>query len=529
MTVVDDAPTAPASASPDGGRLWRSLWRTHFYAGVFAMPVLVLLAVTGLGILYSDTLNDWQYGDLHRAASGRQVVSLDDQRDAVAAGYGGWSIDSVTPPKEAGATTAFAVSKDDGEVSRTVYVDPSNGDVLGDQDPGAGLVGLSNRLHGFLNNDGVTVPLPTLSGLFGDDPAFTDVSVGNVAVEVIAVWGLVLAMTGIYLWWPRKRGTGKALFVPRLSKKGRARWRDLHAVPGVVLAVMLTFFVVTGMPWSDWWGANWSFVASKATPNTQDFWGDDAPSSAVPEVGELDRTGRRIPWATREDRIPTSSGAASMPGMDHGGGGTDGATDDGADTGDVPAPVSLDTVALAARDEGMLPGYTINLPVDDTSGDEATYGSYTVFPLWPSNISDQGAVYVDQFTGQTLGTSTSGDWGALQWTTELGVQTHMGTQFGLASRIVMTVSCLLVIWSAFSALVMWWKRRRTGLGFPRRPFDARLQRGMLVIAVVLAVVYPLWGLSVVAILLLDKFVIRRVPPLRRTFGMKDTPTPTPTA
>jgi uncharacterized iron-regulated membrane protein len=41
-----------------------------------------------------------------------------------------------------------------------------------------------------------------------------------------------------------------------------------------------------------------------------------------------------------------------------------------------------------------------------------------------------------------------------------------------------------------------------------------------VTAVVLSVIYPIWGLSVVVVLLIDTFVIRRVPALRRTFGQE---------
>ena len=39
-------------------------------------------------------------------------------------------------------------------------------------------------------------------------------------------------------------------------------------------------------------------------------------------------------------------------------------------------------------------------------------------------------------------------------------------------------------------------------------------------AVVLAIVYPLWGASLLVVALLDRFVIRRVPPLRSAFGMR---------
>ena len=288
---------------------------------------------------------------------------------------------------------------------------------------------------------------------------------------------------------------------------------------------MLTFFVLTGQPWSAFCGTNWSFNASKVTPNEENFYEIDTPASDVPTVGDLDRIGNRIPWATREDTIPSSGGASSMPGMDMGDGAPTGGADGGGGTdaaAAVAAPVSLDVVTAAASDEGLIPGYTITMPINATSDPNApAYGSYMLTNPWPSNISDQKALYVNQFSGSTISTSSAETWGRLQWTTELGVQTHMGTQFGPASRIAMTTSCLLVIWAAFSGLVMFWKRRRSGTGFPRRPFDARLQRGMIIIAVVLAVIYPLWGLSVLAILVLDKFVVRRIPPLRRAFGMKD--------
>lgn len=529
--LTTDPGTTAASPPPDPtSRLWRSIWRTHFYAGIFSIPVLVMLSITGLVILYTDSVTDLQYGDLRRAADTAQVVTLDDQVDAVRSAYPEWNVDSVTPPVEPGVTTVVSISDAEGETVRNVYVDPSNGSVLGDLDPGAGLVGLANRLHGTWNNDTLTVPMPMLSGILGEDAAFAPVAVGDLVVEIFAVWTVVLAITGLYLWWPRKPGTGRRLFVPRMSKRGRGRWRDLHAISGVVMSVGLVFLVVTGMPWSDFWGPNWSYVASEVTPNESDFWSMDAPASEVPQVGDLDRVGNRVPWAAREDAIPSSSagGMAGMPGMegmdgmDAGGGEPPSATEAESGTpAPVPAPASLDLVVAAAAEEGMAPNATITMPFDDLEDPASpSYGSFTVTNPWPSNLSEQGALFLDQFTATTISRSTSAEWGALQQASEFGVQTHMGTQFGLASRIVMTLTCVLILWSVFSALVMWWKRRRTGLGFPRRPVDVGLQRVMIVTAVVLSVIYPIWGLSVVVVLLIDTFVIRRVPALRRTFGQE---------
>ena len=42
----------------------RRIFRLHFWVGLFAAPVLVVLACTGLVILYSQPLDNWLNGDL---------------------------------------------------------------------------------------------------------------------------------------------------------------------------------------------------------------------------------------------------------------------------------------------------------------------------------------------------------------------------------------------------------------------------------------------------------------------------------
>jgi uncharacterized iron-regulated membrane protein len=99
------------------------------------------------------------------------------------------------------------------------------------------------------------------------------------------------------------------------------------------------------------------------------------------------------------------------------------------------------------------------------------------------------------------------------------VSVHMGTQLGLFSRIMMTALCVLAIWSVISGFVMFWKRRRPGTaGLPRRPADVHLGWPLVVGLVLLAIVFPMWGVTAIAILLFDHFVIQRVRPLRTTFG-----------
>ena len=97
----------------------------------------------------------------------------------------------------------------------------------------------------------------------------------------------------------------------------------------------------------------------------------------------------------------------------------------------------------------------------------------------------------------------------------------MGTQMGVVSRVMMTALCLLTLWSVFSALVMFTKRRRPGeIGLPRRPIDVKISRRMGIIVAVMAVAFPLWGVCAVLLLAVDRFVIRHNRHLRVLFGQR---------
>ena len=489
--------TAEGEDREESGRLWRRLWRLHFLSGFVIAPVLIWFAFTGLIVLYTDVIHEKFSGSEFTVDVGSSEVSLDVQLQTILDQKPGYTFDAVTPGREPSRSNLFNMSDADGG-SREVFVDQYQGTIVGDRPSGKDLVAFANNTHGSILPRQFAMPIPSLTGVFGEGPAFRTVEIGEVVVEIVAGWGLVLAVSGIYLWWPR-RNSKKRKFIPRFARGGRPMWRDLHASGGTVLSVGLVFFVVTGLPWATFWGNEFQTVASKLTPNTENFWEYAGPSSVLPQVGDLTRDGVRIPWASGTDTIPTSDGGNQH---DHG---------DMDHSMEMPAPapaalVGLEAVYRAAQDEGMKPGFTIVPPVDSLDDEGSTlYGAYTVFNPWPSSLGEQGALYLDQFSAKTLGRSDADTWGGLQRLAEFGVQTHMGTQFGLLNRIFLTLVCLLVIWSILTAVVMWWRRRRPGsLGVPRRPVDRQTQKAVGITAVVLGIIYPLWGMSAMLLLGLDR-------------------------
>ena len=189
-------------AAAEGSRRWRSVWRIHFYSGMFAMPFILFMALTGLVILYTQPIEDLTQGDVRKVDVGDSMISYDDQMAAVEAAYPDGTVYDLTPGADDRATRFFV---DDGSVSgQHVFVDPYTGEVLGDIKPGSGIIGLSNRLHGFLNNDTATIDLPAVSSILDDGPVMRPYVIGDLILEILGVWTLVLVFSGLYLWFPRR-------------------------------------------------------------------------------------------------------------------------------------------------------------------------------------------------------------------------------------------------------------------------------------------------------------------------------------
>lgn len=184
--------------------------------------------------------------------------------------------------------------------------------------------------------------------------------------------------------------------------------------------------------------------------------------------------------------------------------------------------MSLDSIVELGQQQGMKPGFYVFFPVNDVDdAGNPLYGSFDLSNSWPRKTGEARNLALDQFTGATLRDLNAYGLGKVSYAMDTMVSWHMGTQWGIVTRILMTLLCGLTIWSIVSALVMYWKRRRAGtLGLPRRPIDVRLSKQLTAVAVVMAVAFPQWGVTALVILAIDKFVIRKVPRLRVAFGQR---------
>jgi uncharacterized iron-regulated membrane protein len=476
-SIENDSPSTDGVAASvnDAATRWRAAWRWHFYAAIFVLPILLTLAVTGFVILIKPTIERWAYGDMLYVETVATPVKFAQQKQTVLDAYPEAFVDAVVPPRDAGRATQFDITAADGK-SLSVYVNPADARVLGHIDNDTRIDFVATQIHGTL-----------WMGRWGD-----------YLVEIAGGWTLVMAMTGMYLWFPRKRmkNAWRRAFVPRFREKGRRRWRDMHSTVGAIGAPVLVFLAITGMPWTGFWGAVvWGPLIDRLDSG-YNFPAEDPISGVVRDAQSVETPGLQISWANERRGVPMS--------------------DPNVNTGsEVTTSLSLEQVAGRGRELDMLPGFAIGLPADET-------GVFTLSNAWPSRAQEERTVYLDQYTGDVLAeTSWEASWGNLAKITSWGINAHMGRQVGVVNGIVMGAVSLGVMFSVLSAPIMYWKRRPRGsLGFPRRPYDAGMVRGAVVIAAVLGVLFPLLGASMLVVWVVDHFLVRRAPQLRAVFGMK---------
>lgn len=463
------APTVAAGAprrAPRAEKFYVAAWRWHFYAGLFVIPFLVMLATTGLLMLWIGVLSG-RDGEAIAVTPGAAAVSIEAQAEAAVAAVPGGALAGYVAPAAADRAALFKIGTGEDAVT-LVAVDPWTGAVVGQHPYCAGWYDTLDTLHG-------TLMLGT---------------VGDRLIETAASLGIVLIVTGIYLWWPRKGGFGAAL-VPNLAARGRPLWKSLHATVGVWSSVLLLAFLVSGLSWAGIWGERyvqaWStFPAAK--------W-DSVPLSDETHASMSHGDAKEVPWALEQTPMPASGSHAgrAMPGVD--------------------GPLTIGGAVALGRALGFEGRFQLAAP----KGADGvwTFSRDSMSNDSPDPTSDR-TVHVDRYTGRVLADVGFADYSAAGKAMAVGIALHEG-DVGWINVAVNTAVCLGVIFLAVSGVVMWWKRRPAGafrLAAPPAPRDMGVWKGAVVVGLMLAVAFPMAGLAILLALLAD-LLLSRIPAARR--------------
>lgn len=453
--------------------LYRTVWRWHFYAGLLVAPFMLFLAATGAIYLFNDEINDVLQREMRLVPVSTHDVSPSRIVENVLAAFPDGRVTRLDTPSEPGRSVQVFLDRVHGEPLR-IFVDPGTGEVLGSYVYAHTLVGFADVAHGSL-----------MLGGFGD-----------AIVELAACWGLILVVTGLYLWWPRGGWRITGVLIPRWSASGRTFWKSLHATTGIWTALLILFLIVTGLPWASNWGGLFRRVTEAAGVGYPTSYATHQPPKSTTTVAEMSQ--RAAPWTLEAAPAPSSSDPHA---------GHHAELSSGMATGE---PIGIDKAASIVAGEGMKPPYRLSLP----KGRAGVYAAFT----YPDRPQGQRTLYIDQYSGRVIGDVRFADYGPAAKAVELGVQLHMGNYFGRANQIVMLIPCLGIMVLTLTGPYLWWRRRPKGSWGAPQAITYPKVRTVAIITIALCLVLPLAAISLAVVWILDSLLSRLLDTDRRRFA-----------
>jgi uncharacterized iron-regulated membrane protein len=225
-------------------------------------------------------------------------------------------------------------------------------------------------------------------------------SIGKYIMGTATLIFLFILITGIILWWPKTR----KIMVQRLKIKSSAGWKrlnhDLHIVLGFYSSIFLFIFSFTALAWSFQWFNDGIYKVTNS-PLKQ----PEPPQSVYKDSAKS---------------------------------------------------VGFDAVYLAAQTVYKdVSYYNISTPRDSA----AVY-SVTALSNQAVHETASDAVYIDQYSGQVLGQQlfSQRSLGARVRSTFRPV--HTGSIWGMPSKIISFIVCLLGVTFPITGVIMWLNRTR---------------------------------------------------------------------
>lgn len=448
---------------------YRTVWRWHFYAGLFAIPFILWLSVTGSIYLFKPQIErflDRPYDHLVLTgprAQPQQVVAA-----AVSAvpgsNFHAWQLPN-TPQ------SAIQILVGRAATEYRVYLNPQTTRVLKIDQEDRRPMQIVQHLHGEF--------------LLGDR--------GSLIIELAASWAIVLIVTGLYLWWPRQAQSLAGVLYPRLRAGQRIFWRDLHSVTGIWISAFALFILFSGLPWAKSWGGDLkklrSVVAGHATHQ------DWITGSSDERAQTLARNQNALASAMPD--MP------DMPGM-------------------APTPQIITPHAFAPLPTLIATVTPLHLPypvlITPPKTKNGPWGARSDTQDRPLRVT----LLLDPRTGAILHREGFAQHNLVDRIVAIGVAAHEGQLFTPLNQLVSLATALGLILICISAIVLWWRRRETGiLGAPTPvPQPRRASMPFVTALVALCLYLPMLGISLLCVLLTETLVLRRIPATQRWLGLQ---------
>jgi len=258
-------------------RFWRNV---HLWLGIGLFILLVPIGLSGATLVYHDDINDRMYRPQDTAKATGPLDLTSAVNEAMKSAGKGFRPTSVNFPDDEHSPISVSMRgpPPPGQqrgATLTAYLDQRDGHLLN-------LVDFRASLFGFMHVFHENLTLPQYSGR-------DIVGWGGVAM-------LILALTGLYLWWPRRGQWSRAL----AWRRSPATSSNLHYLAGFWICFPLALISFTGV-YLAWPQQGRSVLSSMAemTPQPQRGGGPPQPAGAPSlSIADVYKTAAARPNAT---------------------------------------------------------------------------------------------------------------------------------------------------------------------------------------------------------------------------------------
>jgi uncharacterized iron-regulated membrane protein len=233
----------------------QALLRVHRWAGLIAGAYVLVISVTGAALVFRIDLQRALHPHLFTAPTAGALADPVTIMESVSRAYPGHNLSGVDAPTTA-RPTYLAYVTTPGQFA-TVLIDPVSAEVLGEL-PENSFVRTLQDLHYDL-----------LAGRTGR-------TVNGAGAAAI----LVMGITGICIWWPRRQGWRRALTIDFTRRRHWLLW-EMHRAIGIWSVLLILMWAISGM-----YFAFPSFARSLIT-SVSPLTPNRVPASSAPMVGAI--------------------------------------------------------------------------------------------------------------------------------------------------------------------------------------------------------------------------------------------------
>ncbi|PAQ15726.1 sulfite reductase subunit alpha [Bacillaceae bacterium SAOS 7] len=438
-------------------RNYNRFWRWHFYAALFIAPLLITLTLSGIGYLFYTNVENNMYDHLFFDKSDKtEQLTIDEGIANAEDQYQGYSVSKVIVLDDP-YNTRLTMTDENGE-QKYVFLD-DNYQIVGDQNAKYTFSNVMRSVHSTLFIGGTFV---------------------NYLVELASCWAIFLLFSGVYMTFKGKALKKKQNPTQRQKNK---RW---HALIGVIITIPMIVIIFTGLPWSAFMG---NFIYSAA---------QDHPSIGIPMLQQQPPTSdmSEIPWATRKNEAPSSSDAHAH----HGG------MANMQDMSTNSHMISVEKLMQQVDEVQISKPYSIVYPMSEE-------GVYTVAKSSNTGVTgldvspyDEMTTYFDQYSGELISKVSYDDYGILaKWFT-WGIPLHEGHLFGWPNKLINLAVCLAFLFVVFWGFKTWLSRKKSGEFSAPPKVSNSVSIGFIALMIVLGIIMPLFGISLVVVVLIEKII-----------------------